>query len=255
MAEEVIVAPDAGQATPAPVEGTGQAWQPLTLGEDTFNTREELEKAWKDSYQRRDDYTRKSQANAQLRKALEQREKEFEQRIKDHETKAQEFAKYDNFIAQRPDVYGQLQQMMNKPPSPEVAYQRAESLVNDKTGEIEERLAAFEEWKKQQEIEREKTDVYSRLSEEIEGFDRDAVEKRFASLADSDLETLCRTLHYAGIGEQSPLKVEQDITNKLKKKGGVKTASPKGAPTAPSDRVGNNIESARVQALKDAQGE
>jgi len=252
MANEPIVAPDPGQATPAPVVGAGQATPFFASGEDVFNTREDLEKAWKDSYSRRDDYTRKSQANAQLRKALENRQKEFDQRVKEHETKAKEYEQYDNFLKGRPDAYAQLQRMLRQPPSPEVAYQRAESLVNDKTGEIEKKLEEFEQWRRQQEVEREKREVFDRLGAELEGFDSNDIEQRLAALAEGNLEALARILYHAGRGEQSPLKVEQDITNKLKQKGGVKTASPKGSP--PSNPEFTSIEAGREAALRDAQG-
>jgi len=253
MAEQEIAAPE-GQAAPAPVEGMGQAaWSPVTLGDQTFKTREELESAWKDSHFRQEDYTRKSQANAQLRKHFENKMKELEKREKDFQEKGKQYETYDTFLKNRPDVYNQLQQLLNRPPNAEVAYQRAESLVNDKTGELEKRLGEFEDWKRQQEVEREKQDVFSKLSQELPDFDPNGIEERLSGLQDANFEALARLIYHAGKGEQSPLKVEQEITNKLKQKGGVKTPPPQGSPPS-NERKFNSIEEARNAALRDAQG-
>jgi len=260
MADEQVAAPDPGQAAPAPevgqavppMGGQTNTWTPLKLGDQEFKTKEELEKAWKDSYLRQDDYTRKTQSVAQLRKQYDQKMKEIENREKEFQAKVKEYEHYDNFLKSRPDAYQTLQRMLNQPPSPEVAYQRAESLVNDKTGEIEKKLQEFEEWKKQQEIEREKGDVFSRLAQELPDFNPQTIEERLASLRDADFEVLARLLYHAERGEKSPLEVERKITDKLKQKGGVKTTSPKGAP--PSETKFKSIDEGRLAALRDAQG-
>lgn len=255
MAKEEIAAPDPGQAVPAPVEGPGQAvsWSPITLGDQTFNTREDLEKAWKDSHFRQDDYTKKSQANAQLRKHFEKKLKELEDREKQHGEKVKEYETYDRFLDANPHVKQQLQRLLQQPQSPEVVFQRAESLVNDKTGELEKKLEEFEEWKRQQEIEQEKRLAYEKLGQEFPDFSSESIEERIAQLQDANFEALARLVYHAGQGEQSPLKVEQQITDKLKQKGGVKTPPPKGSP--PSDeKKFKSIDEANVAALRDAQG-
>ena len=252
MAEEVAV-PE-GQTAAAPVDTIGQAEPFFSVGDQVFNTREELEKAWKDSHFRQEDYTRKSQANAQLRKHYENKLKEFESREKEFQDKVKQYEQYDNFLKNRPDVYNQLQSLLNRPPNAEVAYQRAESLVNDKTSELEKKLQEFEEWKRQQEVEREKQDVFTRLSQELPDFDANVIEERLAGLQDANFEALARLI-YHGIKGENPLKVEQEITDKLKKKGEVKTASPKGSPPSKDDPFkGMDIEARRNAALRDAQG-
>jgi len=253
MADEQVVAPDPGQATPAPTGDVGQAEPFFTSGEDVFNTREDLERAWKDSYQRRDDYTRKTQAVAQLRKTYEQRQKEFEQRQKEFEEKQKEYEKYDRMLQTRPDVYQKLRQALNQPPDANVAFQRAESLVNDKTGELEQRLKEFEEWKQQQELEREKQNVFQQLSQELPDFNPETIEERLARLQNASFGDLARLLYHADRGEKSPLQVEQEITDKLKKKGGVKTASPQGG-KPPEGQGFKSLDEARHAALRDAQG-
>jgi len=254
MADEQVAAPDLGQAAPAPAEGVGQAdsWSPLTLGDQTFNTRDDLEKAWKDSHFRQEDYTRKSQANAQLRKHYENKLKEFESREKDFQEKVKNYEKYDNFLKNRPDVYNQLQQLLNRPPNAEVAYQRAEGLVNEKTSELEKRLQEFEEWKRQQEVEREKQEVFSKLSQELPDFDPNGIEERLSGLQDANFEALARLI-YHGIKGENPLKVEQEITDKLKKKGGVKTPPPQGSPPSNEPKF-KSIDEAQNAAQREARG-
>jgi len=253
MADEQVAAPEQGQAVAAPENTAGQAEPFFSVGDQVFNTRDELEKAWKDSHFRQEDYTRKSQANAQLRKHFENKMKELEEREKHFAEKTKEYESYDNLLKNRPDVYQQLKRILNQPPNAEVAYQKAESLVNDKTSELEKKLQEFEDWKRQQEVEREKQEVFSKLSQELPDFDSNGIEERLSGLQDANFETLARLLYHAGRGEQSPLKMEQQIVDKLKKKGGAKTPPPQGSP--PSDeKKFKSLEEARNAALRDSQG-
>jgi len=252
MADPQVAAPE-GQAAPAPADTTGQAEPFFKYEDQVFNTREDLEKAWKDSYFRQEDYTQKSQANAQLRKQFESKMKELEDREKKHAEKVKEYEHYDRFLETNPHVKQQLQRLLQQPQSPEVVYQRAESLVNDKTGELEKKLQEFEEWKHQQEIDREKQEAFSKLSGEYPDFDPNGIEERLTSLQEAKFEDLARILYHAGKGEQSPLKVEQTITDKLKKKGETKTPASQGSP--PSDeKKFKSLEEARNAALRDSQG-
>lgn len=255
MSDEQSAAPAQGQAAPAPAApSAGQASEPyFKSGNDVFNTREDLEKAWKDSYLRRDDYTRKTQATALLRQQLEKKEKEFSDRMKEFEGKQKDYETYDKFLQSRPDVYAQLKQMVGRPPSPEVAYQKAEALVNDKTSAIEKELEEFRSWKKEMELEKEKSALYDRFSQEFPDFDAGAIDQRLTALAEGDLEALVRTLYHAGKGEQSPLAMEQKVVENLKKKGEAKTASPKGEPGGKKAKF-KNYEEAKVAALRDIAG-
>jgi hypothetical protein len=263
MADEQVVAPETGQATAAPEGQTpmvpenvqGQAAPFFQYEDEAFNTREDLEKAWKQNYLRRSDYDKKSKANAQLRKHYENKSRELDEREKQFTQKTKEYESYDKLLQQRPDVYNQLRQALGQPPNAEVAYQRAESLVNDKTGELEAKLQEFEDWKKQQEIEKEKTEAFTKLSQELPDFDQTAIEEYLGRLQEAKFEDLARTIHYARLGEQSPLKVEQTITDKLKKKGEGKTPSPKGSPPSKEDPFkGQSLEARRNAALRDSQG-
>lgn len=254
MSDEQIAAPEPGQAAPAPAAPTAGTAEPyFKSGNDVFSTREELEKAWKDSYLRREDYTRKTQATALLRQQLEKRDKELSDRMKEFDGKQKDYETYDKFLQSRPDVYQQLKRMVGAPPSPEVAYQKAEGLVNEKMSAVEKELEEFRSWKREMELEKEKSALYDRFSQEFPDFDSSSIDQRLSALAEGDLEALVRTLYHAGKGEQSPLKVEQDIAKKLKEKGEAKTASPKGEAKSGKTKY-KNIEEAKNAALRDLAG-
>jgi hypothetical protein len=70
MADETTdVAPDLGQGTPDSTEQPAPYFEATSPDgkKETYATRGDLEKAWKDSYMRTSDYTRKTQEVARQR--------------------------------------------------------------------------------------------------------------------------------------------------------------------------------------------
>lgn len=236
---------DVGQAAEGQVDTTpDEPFFSVKDGEKevVFKTKDELQKAWRDSYMRRSDYTRKTQEAAALRKQLEQRQKEIEE-------KAKEFEKYDKFVQTRPDLYRRLQQELSRPPGGDVAYERSTKYVDEKTAELERKLKEFEDWKEAQEREREKQEVVSKLREQYEDFDPESIEAYMADIQEGGLSSVYEAFYHALKGKENPIKTEQRIAESFKKK--QKAAVPGGGKAPPQSSAARSLDEARNLAYSE----
>lgn len=207
-----------------------------------FKTKDELQKAWKESHFRRSDYTKKTQELSQLRKQFEQRQKELED-------KAKEFEKYDKFVQQRPDLYKRLQQELSRPPSGEVAYERSTKYVDEQVESLKKELEEFKGWKETQEREREKQEVYSKLREQYEDFDPDSIESFMQEVQEGGMPGVYEAFYHAMKGRENPIKTEQKIAENFKKK--QKASTPGGGMPSKSGYTPKSLDEAHNLALSE----
>lgn len=236
---QVLETPE-GQPSEAPADGqvseTPEEQEPFfTLGEgdkqQVFNTRDELEQALKTKYVPRDVFTKKTQSLAEERKKLkaeqEAKQKELEERKKRLE---QEYGKFDSFIKNRPDVYKELKKRVSAPPDPSVAFEKSKEYVDSVKEELRGELEEFKQWKQQQEAERQKSEVYNRLAERYEDFDKEQIEDLVKDLSsENDIEKLYETLYFAQKGRSAPKEVEKQVAENQRRKRSAGTMPPGGA--------------------------
>ena len=173
-----------------------------------FTTREDLEKGFKDSNMMRSDYTKKTQDVANQRKQAESQRQRLDGMMDDVRKKQEEYEKLDSFIKTRPDVYRQLNDLMQKPADGNVALERAQGYVDEKNSALDVRLKEFEDWKKESELEKEKAATFKELQETYPDFDSEAVEEALRTLSEGGMKDLYASLYHSGKGKD-PVALEQ----------------------------------------------
>jgi SMC interacting uncharacterized protein involved in chromosome segregation len=243
-----------GQAAPAPA-GAGQAQgaqgsfysYEFPDGKEKIEakSKEDLDRYLKDHYLRQKDYTVKTQTLAQFRKQVEQEREEMKKQREDLERKAREYTDYDWLVKNRPDVYKQLQRMATQVPSPDVAVERAQQYADEKYGELQKKLEDFDQWRQEQELQRQRTELLTRLRGEIPDYpDDDVVNETLEELGSGDLEKVLRFIYHANKGKQNPMEAEKRIAEAQQKKKGVKLMPSQGSAVEPKKSFKNLDEAA-----------
>jgi len=219
MADEITPLDGQGEGTPIEEQPANYfEWtDPDTKEVSNFATREDLEKGFKDSYMMRSDYTRKTQDIATQRRQNDSQRQRLDSMMEDVRKKQTEYEKFDDFIKNRPDVYRQLNTMMQAPPDGNVGYERATSYVDEKNAELDERLKEFENWKRESELEKEKNLHFEELRTAYPDFDSEAVEKALQSLGQGNIKDLYESLYFSGKG-RDPVALEQRAARAAKEK-------------------------------------
>lgn len=238
MADADQVAAPTGQAVapPTPSGQSAPAAEPyFSSGEDSFATREDLSNAWKESFMRRQDYSRKTAALARERDTLTVKQKEILDGQRKLEDEGRQYQKLRDFIAKRPDVYKELEARMRGPASPEVAMTQAQRHAEDLFGEVKPEIdgikAELAEMKRQKEM----AEHVAALKGEIPDFDGDVIQSEMERLAEgNDVRELMRTLYYAKRGQNgggpNPEVVAADEAAKAAGVASPSAATPKSAP-------------------------
>lgn len=185
---------------------------------EVFRTPDELKKAWRDSYLRQSDYTRKTQEIAKMRAQLEKEQNGLQEQLKAFTDRKSRYDKWDEVLGKRPDVYRQLERMAESPPTAEVAYERATGYADQKTEELVKRLEALENQYKQAEEERELMGIFDAMEQKYPDFDRGSVREMLEYLSNGKTEPLVETLHWAGKGRKGPAEIEQKILRSQEQK-------------------------------------
>ena len=241
-----------GGEPPAPQLG-GQGAEPFFALDDgtSFSTKEEMAKAWKESGMMRSDYTQKTQGLAEERKKFEHGMEDFRRRQKENDDKSGEFKQFDRFVREHPDVYEELKSRVSLGSTPQTFQKNLEKMIEEKYGT---KLQEIEQWKQQQEMERNLQDTFKNLKGKHEDLDEDELRNAMTELADQGMEGLMETLYFAKKGRTDPIAMEQRAAqNILKKKSAGLTA---GTGTLPPTR-GNKYKtideahSAAMEAITD----
>lgn len=237
-----IAVSTAGQGATAPVSGqaSSQAEEPFytyrgAKGDEVYNTREEMDKAMRDSFLRQSDYTRKTQDVAGFKKQLEDERKRFAEEQKTFLQSRQKYDQWDQLLKTRPDVYSQLERLASSPPDSGTVFDRSKQYADEKTQELMERLDALEKEREEERSKHELDDIFSRKKTEYEDFDQDGVMEMLELLKDGQAEPLIDVLHWARKGKLSPMETEKKVVERLQKKADAglvpgRSAAPQGKP-------------------------
>jgi uncharacterized protein (UPF0335 family) len=181
----------------------------ITLGNQVFKTREDLEKVWP-SMLPKSEYTKKTQALSQQWQALERREQELKDLQRKQDEQIAEWKLYKDTFNSRPDLQEKWKQDINQIPSPDVAVERAQGYTDEQLKAYEDRIAKLESDAQEREYQAQLDGIFNDLSGDFPNLDRDAVTKRLYEIGQEDntLPTLVRLAAQAHAAESAPQAVE-----------------------------------------------
>lgn len=205
---------DSGQGSQNPEEQP----QPFFVHRDSkgkevpFHSQEELRK-WleKDGPMLRSDYTRKTQG-------LSQKEKEIQEKQQQIEQKSKEYQQFDTFLRNNPRVYQELKKRMSQPMSPNDAAQIAKQYAEESVGDVKQQLDELNSWRKEQEQQRQRQEIMSRMKSKYEDFDESAIDSLMEEINPDDPESLYELLYHAKRGRDTPAQIERRMAESQRKK-------------------------------------
>ena len=220
--ENTQAAPAEGQAAPAaPIGTSAQAFFETTLPDgkkETFASREDLDRAWRESYLRRSDYTRKTQEVGNQRKQLDQERKEFEEQLKAIQEQKKKYDTYSERLKNRPDVARRLEELASGVANPHDLLQVSKGYADEKVSALEKQLQELVKEREAEKFDRTMEETYRKLETEYEDFDRKSVEDLLQELSGGNVEALSRMAYFASRGMLSPAQVEQKLATAREKK-------------------------------------
>lgn len=194
--------PSTGQAV-----GTGQAAEPFFSysrydgTKDEFASKDELAKAWRDSYLRQQDYTKKTQSHAEERKKYEAERKAFEDERKQFQERAKQYQAWDRQLKARPDLERQLAALAGQGP---VNHEGIGNLVDERTKELAAKIEAMEKRDQERESALQTQKAYESVQAELgEWFNKDAVDEMMQAVDGNDPVAIIRLAALAAIGRNS----------------------------------------------------
>jgi len=249
-----------GQAAPAPAP-TGQApgagefygWTHPDGKREAFASKEDLDKAFKESYFRRQDYTTKTQSLADFRKAVEQEKTDLKKQREEMEGRLKKYETYEWMYNNRPDIRNKFEQIVSSTPSPDAALGEARSYADQQIAALREQMEQMQTDLKEQQLQRQKAELYARMGKELPDFRPDVVDELFDVIGGGDLEALVRVLNHAAIGRDGPLQAEKRLAEAQKEKGNIKIMPSKGS-TPASKTIPKTLEEAEQKALESLRG-
>jgi hypothetical protein len=226
--------------------------------EVSFKSPDELAQYFRGGVLRHKDYTKKTQAHSEQVKQFESERKKHEATLEQLNGLKGKYDKIEQFVKQRPDVYDRILKEM-KQPSPSAAQGNAqkyfEEQIQSLRQEYDGKLSKYEERMKREEDEARRKSTIGSLKSRYEDFDEDSVNKLVSELTEQapgdELHSLMELLYWANKGRGSYAKMEEKLTDGLKRKAGMKptlTGSP--APEGSGPAVFKNIKEAAAAAKK-----
>jgi hypothetical protein len=257
-----------GQGEPAPAEG-GQG-EPVATAKipsakqsvsesyfykhpetgDAFKTKEELNKAWKQSYMMRSDYSKKTadlsgqkKQHEQDRQTLEKERREWQEQMKRDK---EEMATYDKIIRQNPKLYPYLKQLRDQGNSG-FDQSAIEKLIDQKYGD---KFKKIEQWENENYAKTQQEEAFNKMALMYEDFDKDSVQKSYDELLSANsIDALMEILHYAHKGRSyDPVGEQREFTQKLQKKQAGKLVSSEGSKAGGKPKAFRSIDEARMAA-------
>jgi hypothetical protein len=215
----------------------------------SWKTPDELNDFIKKSGMFQSDYTRKTQALSQERDGFKKEMDEFKKSREEWEKN--EKAKYDRYnevLSTRPDIQRILAESVNKPPTPDAMFERAQSYTDEKSTTLEERIAAIEQQGEEARLEQERDKAFGELEQEIQGFDRQTVMDTLQTLDAGDPKSLMAMIFKAS--KYNPVEMQEKVEEKIAAKAGAKMVPGGGGP-APKNKGSTDPKIAREEAMKE----
>jgi hypothetical protein len=254
-----------GQAADSPV-ADGQAgtepepfWSVTVPGEKgdevlRFATEDDIAKAFRESYMRRSDYSKKTAETSELRKAADSDKQLYAQMLADLnkrkaelEEKEKKYTGYEKQLQMNPALRRELEKLKGQPHSGEDIQEMIEQIVESKYGSTIEEI---NNWKRENQLTEEKKKAYEACRQEFEDFDPNAVDSYYQELANGDINSLVKALYYAQKGKSiDPVKMQQQLVDNIQKKQDAKLPSTEGSQASGTKKkVPGSIDEA-LQAL------
>lgn len=220
--EKTAAAPTTGQVAPdsAVAEQAAPYFEYTPPGgkPEVYATKDDLAKAYKESFFRQSDYTRKAQEVAKQRQEHEKAVKDFEEQQKMFAQTKAKYDQWDNILKSRPQVAQQLMRMGQMPAAPGEVFERAQGYTDEKYKALEDKLAAIEKEREAERFQRELDSNMDKLSGEFKDFDRETVMHLLNEVSSGDTATLLRHLYFASKGSQPPVEVEKKVLDGIERK-------------------------------------
>jgi hypothetical protein len=223
--------------------------------EEVYRTKDELSKAYRDSFLRQSDYTRKTQEIAQTKKQIEDERKQHEDEKKQFAKMKQQYDEWDRLLKTRPDLYSQLERVASAPPDPSAVFERSRGYVDEKYTALEQQLAEMKAAMEKDRTQKELNDIFTEFHGKYEDFDEGPIMERLELLSSGETKPLIDALYWATKGQMTPdqqAKIEEKVIGNLQKKKSAGMVSAKGTGPAPSKKSYRNLDEARKAAFEDA---
>ena len=163
-------------------------------------SKEELEKAFRDSYFREKDYYGKTQSLAEMRKQYEKQSADIAKQKEEIDRTRKEYEDFQWMVKNRPDVYEYLQKQSRSPASPDVAYTRAQKYADEQLEELRKEIKDLKDAQLNRELESTRDSVYAAMEKQFPNFDRQRVSDLLDEIGSGDLEKIVRVLYHADSG-------------------------------------------------------
>ena len=221
-------------------DGNTQSWK----------TPDELNDFIKKSGMFQSDYTRKTQGLAADRKKFVDEQSAFKK--SQEEWTSGDKAKYDRYsqvLSTRPDIQRMLADAVNRPPTPDAAFERAQNYTDEKSTSLEERIAAIERQGEEAKLEQERDKAFGELEGEIPGFDRNTVMDALKTLDAGDPKSLMAMIYKSS--KYNPVEMQQEVEEKIAANAGAKMVPGGGGPPKKS-KGSTDLNTAKEEAMREA---
>lgn len=184
-----------------------------------YKTKDELDKDFRESFFRQQDYTKKTQGLAETRKEYEKRVKAVEDRDLAIKSLEAQYRSFDNWLKNNPDRYEEVKRLMHGPDTPERAANKVKTYADQVNQEMKQRLEALEKKLTQDEEEKEREAVYAKLHGEFgDQFDRERLDREMERISGQGMPALLSIVWKGLNSGQSAQEIEEKVAAKIASK-------------------------------------
>jgi len=220
--------------------------------EESYATREELAKGWREHSLRRSDYTKKTQELAAERQKHEQMLKAFEDEKKGFQKSKGRYDEWDEILRARPELRRRLEQLSVTGASPDEVFERSKGYADEKLTALEQKIQQLEEERAAERQERELDKGFDEIEQEFPDMDRTAMREALMNLGSGETLPLLRTLYHAIKGQSGPAEVEKKLAVAREKKAQAAVPSGGGGTVKTKEQTFKSLDEAKLAALRDS---
>lgn len=204
---QAAISPDSGQAGGTPFH---------TYEDMTFATPDDVNKYLKESTLRQDDYTRKTQSLADMRRQFENERMEFNRGRSDYEKNIEKYKQLDDIMKSNPEAAREMVRLVSGTPQGDDLKEVVKAYLEESG--IAQRLNEVEKERKREQADRERDEWFEKLEQQYDDFDRKSVQETYDRLFDenSSMGDFMELLYYANKGKGiNPEEIKSDLLSKL----------------------------------------
>lgn len=225
-------------------------WKDPTGKVHDFGTADDLSKAMTQSFFLQRDYSQKTDALKGREGQITAREQSMNKQASDLKDLEGKFSSFRKFMTERPELFQQFTDMMQRPGSPAEALSAAKSQTEDMMGEFKDQIKELLDWKAERTWDDQKTGIHGKLAGEIEGYDQEAVENFLTAISGDDPESVYRFAHNALKGQGDDPIARQRAAEQLEANTKNRRILP-GSGKAPTPKDFQSLAEGREAALAD----